>query len=975
MESISDRIRQSADTALIDFNHRSDEQYRPKLLFNDRSKGMKVLTSIENGLNACTDFFFSVAFVTMSGLECLLQTLDDARGRGVKGRIITTDYLNFSEPKALRKLLEFSNIDVKVFKSDKDGFHTKGYIFRTEQQTTMIVGSANLTANALTTNKEWNVKLSSADNGELLKTISGEFDQMWNDTVQCIPLTESWISSYETNYEKTSAERKREIFSEERNGVVVPNRMQEAALANLKKLRSEGKTKALLISATGTGKTFLSAFDVKDFGAKKVLYLVHREQILNKSMESFSKVISQTLTVGKLTGGSKQYDSDVLFATVQTMHSDAVYKRFKNDYFDYIICDESHRSFAKSYQFIFEYFHPKFLLGMTATPERTDAGDIFALFDNNIAYEIRLQQAMEEDMLCPFHYFGITDIRVNGQLLSDDSSFNDLTSDERVRHIIEKMRYFSYSGKRVKGLIFCSTVDEAVALSEKLNMSGLRTLALKGDNTQDEREKAIERLEKDDGDGGLDYILTYDIFNEGVDIPKINQVVLLRPTQSAIVFVQQIGRGLRKAENKDFLVVIDFIGNYRNNFLIPIALSGDRSCNKDTVRKYLITGNTVIPGSSTIAFDTITKSRIYDCINRTNIRKLQILKQEYDSLRMRVGHEPMLMDLYDGGSLDPRVLIDYSGSLYSFQKKIGKTESVFSKEEEDILSYVSSMLIDGKRPHELKIIGELLRAGTLYIDRFEEETGFSSESVESSLMLLEGKFLQGVSGSRYSNCALILRSGNEVMQSAIFKKGLADPSFAQYIHDVVECGLKINKDEYSSIDDFGFEIGKRYSRRDVCRLLNWGSDVGSTMYGYMVNKKMNECPIFVTYEKRKDISESTKYEEKFIDRQVFSWKSRPNRSLASEEIKQIVDNKNTLVNLFFFVKKSDDEGTDFYYLGQVDSIKDEATDGKNQNGDPIVTVPLKLRTPVKNDLYEYLTSEAVSDETTTSGPTVSEPEE
>ena len=287
---------------------------------------------------------------------------------------------------------------------------------------------------------------------------------------------------------------------------------------------------------------------------------------------------------------------------------------FNPNDFDYIIIDEVHRAGANSYQELVNYFTPKFMLGMSATPERSDDFDIYKMFDYNIAYEIRLQQAMEYDLLCPFHYYGITDIQVNGESLDDKTDFNNLVSKDRVKHIIEQINRYGYSGDRVRGLVFCSRKDEATELSNLFNTRGYKTISLTGENTEAQRRDAMNRLESDDLVNCLDYIFTVDIFNEGIDIPKVNQVIMLRPTESAIVFVQQLGRGLRKDPSKEYVVIIDFIGNYEKNFLIPIALSGSLSYNKDTLRRFVSEGSLIIPGASTVNFDLISKKKIFEFV-------------------------------------------------------------------------------------------------------------------------------------------------------------------------------------------------------------------------------------------------------------------------------------------------------------------------------------------------------------------------
>ncbi len=335
------------------------------------------------------------------------------------------------------------------------------------------------------------------------------------------------------------------------------------------------------------------------------------------------------------------------------------------------------------------YFRPHFWLGMTASPDRPDGFDIYDLFDHNIAYEIRLQKALEEDILCPFHYFGIIDIQIDGKLIDDVNlrDFNKLTCDARVNYIIEKARYFGYSGKSLKGLIFCSTKKEAKALSEQFNTRGYKTLALTGEDSQEAREKAINRLILDDGIDKLDYLITVDIFNEGVDVPEINQVIMLRPTESPIVFVQQLGRGLRKCEGKEYVVILDFIGNYKNNFMIPMALSGDRSYNRDTIRRYVLEGSRTLPGSSTIHFDEISRKQIFESINKLSTTK-KLLVEKYLNLKNKLGKVPTVLDFYLHGDIDPLILLDYSKTYHNFCKWLRKNIVLISVKERLIHYYL-----------------------------------------------------------------------------------------------------------------------------------------------------------------------------------------------------------------------------------------------------------------------------------------------
>lgn len=310
-----------------------------------------------------------------------------------------------------------------------------------------------------------------------------------------------------------------------------------------------------LVSATGTGKTYASALAIKDMFSKsfsinrKVLFVSHREQINRQALKSYQRIFGSGVNMALLSGSCQNVElikkSQFIFSTVNMLAKDDVRESyFEPDEFSVVVLDECHRTGSASYRKIIDYFKPDLLLGMSASPERTDDFDVFSLFDHNIASEIRLQRALENDLLCPFHYFGITDLFIDGQQ-TDVDRFKKLTSDKRIDYILSKAEYYGYSGKYLKGLIFCGSNEEAKVLSEKINATGkYKTLALSGSDSIEARQNAIDRLVSEDMADRLDYLLTVDIFNEGVDIPEINQVIFLRQTQSPIVFVQQLGRGL-----------------------------------------------------------------------------------------------------------------------------------------------------------------------------------------------------------------------------------------------------------------------------------------------------------------------------------------------------------------------------------------------------------------------------------------------
>ncbi|QDS58840.1 type III restriction endonuclease subunit R [Staphylococcus aureus] len=664
MSRLLNDFNQSLKKGFIDKDISHKGNYTPKLLVNNKNE--KVLSTIIDELQKCETFYFSVAFITESGLASLKAQLLDLSNKGVKGKILTSNYLGFNSPKMYGELLKLKNVEVRL--TDIAGFHAKGYIFEHKDYSSMVIGSSNLTSNALKVNYEHNVLLSTMKNGDLVDSVKNEFELLWQKST---PLTEQWINSYKESFEYRSLEKLAEVEQTQmlladkvkKSVEIVPNLMQAEALRSLKAIRDKTKDKALIISATGTGKTILCALDVREVNPNKFLFIVHNEGILNRAKEEFKKVlpIKNDSDFGLLTGKHRDVDAKYLFATIQTLSRDDNFKQFDENEFDYIVFDEAHRSAASTYQRVFNYFKPKFMLGMTATPERSDELSIFELFDYNIAYEIRLQAALESDILCPFHYFGVTDYVHQGIKEDDVTKLRYLTSDERVNYIIQKTDYYGYSGEILQGLIFVSSKKEAYDLADKLSSKGIKSVALTGDDSVNYRQIVIEKLKE----GKINYIITVDLFNEGIDIPEVNQVVMLRPTESSIIFIQQLGRGLRKSANKEYVTVIDFIGNYKTNYLIPIALSGDQSQNKDNYKKFL-TNNDSINGVSTINFEEVAKKQIYNSLDAVSLNQNKLILKAYEEVENRLGHMPLLMDFIQQHSIDPSVIFSKFSNYYEF---------------------------------------------------------------------------------------------------------------------------------------------------------------------------------------------------------------------------------------------------------------------------------------------------------------------
>ena len=969
-------LQTAIQTAYLDHTINSNLAYRPEFISNNYKLGKKVLVSIEEELQRCEEFYISVAFITKSGITPLLQTLKDLEQKNIPGKILTTNYLMFSEPEALEKLAGLKNIELKMFvaSSETGGFHTKGYIFREEEIYRIIIGSSNMTLSAITRNKEWNTKIVSTEQGELTQAVLQEFDELWKDEHSLA--FEDFIDSYRQEYlnEKIIRKQKQQAVSEQvvelENYRLKPNKMQVAFVKIVMEMRAQHIDRALLLSSTGTGKSLASAFMLREMGTKRALFIVHREQIAKQTMKSYKRVLGSSRTYGLLSGNSREFGADFLFATMQMLSKEDILSHYSPEDFDVIILDECHHVGAESYQKIMQYFKPKFWLGMTASPD-TNQYDIYSIFDHHIAYEIRLQQALEEDLLCPFHYFGITDLEINGEVFDDNAgvkNFSNLISDARVDYVIDKANYYGFSGDRVKGLIFCSRKDEAKELSKKFNERGLRTEVLTGEDAQERRESVIARLTNDeDGEDQLDYIFTVDIFNEGVDIPEINQVIMLRPTQSPVVFIQQLGRGLRKYEGKEYVVILDFIGNYMNNFMIPIALSGDRSYNKDAMRRYIREGARVIPGSSTIHFDEISKKRIYASIDTARTNDMKLLRESYRTLKYKLGRIPTIQDFKKFGSVDVTKIFEKCGSYHNFLKKYETEYHVhLTNQEEIIIEYFSKKLIAYKRIHELEMLrmlisreNRLLQYQKLLQEKYH--VGMNEQVERSVIRNLKNEFPKEEERRKYSDCDLVEKNTDgSYSLSSKFQKALLNKNFRQMILELLDFGIEQWKEKYGQIyRDTNFTLYQKYTYEDVCRLLNWNKNLNAqNIGGYYYDSDTKTLPVFINYHKAED---AIAYEDRFVSEgHLIALSKHPRKITSSDAVhiyKQSEEDKNNRIFLFVRKNKDDNEAKEFYFLGEIFAEGNPRQIYMEKTKDNAFEIDYRLDVPVRSDIYDYIVSD------------------
>lgn len=947
-----DHLLHSLQYGFIDREIFQEGVYSPKILINDTETHRYVLNDIQEELSKAKSFAFSVAFITQSGLALIKSQLSDLADEGGQGRILISPYLDFNDPIAMKELLKLKNVQVRITPVNLQ-MHAKFYLFEQKDKQVIISGSSNLTHTALKINYEWNVKLTSTHNGDFIQNAKEEFERIWEKS---IVLDLEAINAYSARRKtviKTATIQDESIASYQET--IRPNKMQEQALEGLATVRKNGAQKALVISATGTGKTYLSAFDVKQYNPDRMLFIVHREQILQKSLKDFQKVLGFEDDEGCIyKSGMDISQKRYIFATIQTISRADNLQAFDPTFFNYILIDEVHKAGADSYKKVMNYFQPDFYLGMTATPERTDGQNIYELFDYNIAYEIRLQEALDNDMLCPFIYYGVSDIKIDGQLIDEKASFSNLVSEQRVNHILEKVSYYGVSGETVKGLIFCSSVNEAKELEGQFNARGLRTRALSGEHSQEERHRVVQDLEN----GNLDYILTVDIFNEGIDIPSVNQVVMLRNTQSSIIFIQQLGRGLRKHDSKEYVTIIDFIGNYQNNYLIPVALFGDQSMNKDNYRREVREPN-ILKGLTTINFEKVAKEQIFSSITNTTLSSIKILRDAFKDLENKLGRVPYLSDFVKLNSIDPLVFFENS----SFQNygdvinKFSEETILLSEVEKRFLNFITFEILNGKRKHELYLLKLLVEhKGLVSSDKWfeciiEHDLDFQTDVLDSVTRVLDLSFLKAQEQKKYGSDPLVDFDGDMYrLNNAVYQSLENNSIFAQLFIDTIKTGILKSK-EYPEI----FTLGQKYTRREVLKLMNVAKDEPPlNIGGYKIDKETNSCPIFITYHKSEDISDTIKYEDELLNESTLKWFSKNKRTLDSNDVSTITQSNENGLRLELFIIKDDSEGGEFYYLGPLRYVENSAGEVM-KNGDSVVQMLFKLNSPVETNLYKYLT--------------------
>ena len=807
-----------------------------------------------------------------------------------------------------------------------------------------------------------------------------QFEKLWHSN-EAIELTQDFIDEYEkykksVNVQNTFDYRKTKI---EQENEFVPNSMQKRILQKLKETRINGNKKGLVISATGTGKTYLAAMDIKQFfeiksNAKnklfeindkksktsniKFLFIAHREELLENAINVFSKILKiDKNEFGRIYGGLKEIDKNIIFASIQSLRN--CYNEFKPSFFDYVIVDEFHHSMSDSYLKTLSYFNPKFLLGLTATPKRMDGKDILSLCDYNVVDEIGIKEALEEELIVPFHYFGVNDYTINyDNIPYKNGKYNEkillenLLLNTRTDYIVKKINKFGFDGDELSAVAFCQNIEHAFFMKEEFSKKGYKSAVITANTSSNERSEILEKFKNKK----IEILCVVDILNEGIDIPTINLLLFLRPTMSSTIFIQQIGRGLRKAKNKDFVTIIDFIGNHKKDYLLINYFSSEVD-NKDTLftKKEKIINEiknqfSNIPKSCYVELDRICQNRIIEKIEKINFSSKNILKEMYLDYKAEIGkseNEILKVSDFDTNIELFQELSLKLGSFYNAQLQFENSEIkqnkifLLNSEETEFLEYLEKKLTIVE-PFTYLIVKYLINNDFInleiivdeYKNYFNIKDNFQKEYVINRIFteLVEDEILEKNStknrlfkiSKKYNKIFENKKENNDEINLKLIdldNSQNTNYNFKNRLEDLLYLGLsEFKKNNNLSIFNENILIPyKKYKRIELQILLDSKVPKGSWRAGY-ANTDKDIC-LFATIDKTHIFQENLKYDNSLFADDIIQWISQPKTSHNSSVGQMFIHHKEKGFKVHIFIRKyafmNGNKTNPFIYLGNA----------------------------------------------------------
>lgn len=918
-------------------------------LFTGCNTDIGIIQELNRDILSSNKIYWIVSFIKHSGLMLMYDQLKEFTSReGSELRVLTTTYMAATDVKAIAKLMQLPNTQIKVsYNTEQDRLHAKTYIFERESGfDTAYIGSSNISKPALDKGLEWNIRVTKRENPQIIEKAKATFEYFWNSK-EFRDINDEGIEYFKKAIDQERDKGKKVISLNTIN--LQPH--QKDILDRLSVERHlHNSYRNLVVAATGTGKTILSAFDYKRFREKKgsatFLFVVHREEILSKSRRSYQAVLKDP-NFGELWTGrnkpSAEGDLKHLFVSIQTLNSQqAFFEKLPSSFYDYIVLDEAHHSSADSYQFLLTHFTPEILLGLTATPERMDGQSILSYFNNRIGAEIRLPEALNAGLLSPFHYYCVTDESSIDlmQITYANGGYNknELTrlycTHQRAELIIAKLEEYVCNTHACKALCFCTTQEHAAYMHAVFQGQGYRSEVLDARSNDQLRREVQHKLAK----GLINYLFVVDLYNEGVDIPEVDTVLFLRPTESLTIFLQQLGRGLRLSENKDVLTVLDFVANanekynYESRFRALIGKS--KSNVLDEVKK----GFSLLPRGCNIIMEAKAKEHILRNIKMA-IFNLNRLVSTITSFKQDSGLDLRLSSYLSYYDLDLYTLYGTSVRCWSGLKKraglIQYDEDQYSK----ILEKGLARLIQVNSIKYLSFISDLIAAG------FEWNEACASEEDRIFATMFYYDIWQG---QPFDSLSQGLRS---MVNYAWFVDELKE-----LVYTLKE-GVDIDVEPLLLSYDTTLEINARYSREQllvITGMRTFEKKSAIPQGGILSIKPLNTELLFVTLNKsEKDFSPSVQYKDYAINEQIFHWQSQNNASHDNNGRRYLTHRRNGLT-ILLFVREHKTTGkftSSYYCLGEVEY--------RSSRGDFPMNIEWNLKTPMATPVRKVAEKMAV----------------
>jgi superfamily II DNA or RNA helicase/HKD family nuclease len=834
-----------------------------------------LLPLITRGIDGADSVDLAVAFAMDSGVQLIEPWFRDLLGRGGRLRIVVGDYMDVTEPSALYRLADLDGADLRVFETGSGSFHPKAWLFRAaDRQGAAIVGSSNLSRTALTTGIEWNLHSERAAD-----VVAPAFEALLSHP-QTRRLTPDWIEGYAARRRTMPlTELAQRIVSDEPlHPPPEPHSIQARALQALLATRAAGKRAGLVVLATGLGKTWLAAFDSRPFA--RVLFVAHREEILSQAMSSFRRIRPEA-QFGRYDGTEKDEGAEILFASIQTLGRAGHLRRFAPDAFDYIVVDEFHHASAASYRGLLDHFTPRFLLGLTATPDRSDGADLLALCGDNLVYHCDLFDGIEAGLLSPFRYLGVPDDVDYAQIPWRSAQFDPdaleaaLATEARAQNAREQFQRH----REGPAIGFCCSVRHAEFMADYFAARGLRAVAVHSGPGSAPRATSLEQL----GRGEIDILFAVDMFNEGVDVPNIGTVMMLRPTESAILWLQQLGRGLRRVEGK-LLRVIDYIGNHRI-FLTKLralleAGPGDRSLSQRLDQ--VLAGTLELPPGCSVTYDLRVVEILRDLLRPKS--GMEDLEAQYRDFRLRHGQRPTASEIA-GMGFDPSR--NGHGGWFDFVRDMGDPVNVAAQIR----------------------VSALLR-------QIESDRALGSEALAALGSILTGKTVSDEGLAYWAMSPHVRQEGARLFLTRPDPDAAAAAMIAELLDwRAANLPESVAREAAAPFTSPGPVLWREYMREAIPPLFGATFNPGNWNSGIV---RLDRDLILLTTLKKGGLATGNHYEDRFLSPERMQWQSQTQTQRESQ-IGRILSGREPGTRVHLFVRSGKLRGSKaapFLYCGQ-----------------------------------------------------------